>query len=576
MIPQETIERIRDESDVAQIIGEYVRLKKRGRNFEALCPFHQEKTPSFKVSADKQIYHCFGCGKGGNVYTFLMEHEKMTFVEAVRHLAQKANIPIREEVTDVRREHLEKLNFAHTVAVQYFRETLKQSKYRMVLNDYLKTKRGISDESIELFKLGLCGESWDGLIQYASRKGFKPPELEQAGLALKSEKRGTYFDRFRQRLMIPIFNLSGRPIAFGGRTLKKGEPAKYVNSPETPLYNKSNVLYGLNFSKDEIREQNCVIVVEGYFDVISLWQAGVRNVVASSGTAFTPQQARLLARFCERVYLFFDADSAGQTAALRSVDALFDAGLEVSVIVPPEGEDPDSIAQQYGRDKIEELQHEALDYIPYRVRNVDIGETGIIGKEKLVKELGQLGAKITDPTRRSLFFQEAADVLRVDTSLFAAARASAKDQQTETVRPVRQNKIEFEFLSLLINNRGPMEKIFQTISPEDFDSKAYSRMFTHFSTQYEIEGALDARRMIEHFHEDEESVSLLSELAAVDWETERIPSEIKARTDDFAKRKQKRIRSKLKKDLEQAEASEDHQKAAEILEQLKQYGLSEK
>jgi DNA primase len=573
MIPQDTIERIREVTDIVQIVGEYVRLKKRGRNFEALCPFHTEKTPSFKVSADKQIYHCFGCGKGGNVFTFLMEHEKMSFIEAVRHLARKANITIEEETTDVRREKLDKLNYAQRVALEYFRKTLRETRYRAVLDMYLRDRRGITEDSIEFFQLGLAGESWDGLLRYATGKGLQVEDLEEGGLILKSEKRGTFFDRFRQRLMIPIFNLSQKPIAFGGRTLKKGEPAKYVNSPETPLYNKSSVLYALNYSREDVRERNSVIVVEGYFDVISLWQAGVHNVVASSGTAFTPQQARLLARFGEQVYLFFDADSAGQAAALRSVDSLFDAGLEVKVVICPENEDPDSIAQKYGRDKIEELQQDAMDYIPFRVRSVDLGEAGIIKKEKLVKELGQLGSRITDPTRRSLFFQEAADVLRVDRALFSGARATVPGPASQAARPVRQNRVEFEFLSLLVNNPGPMDQIFEKISPEDFDSKAYSRMYAHFANQYDLEGVLDANRMIEHFHEDEESVSLLSELAAMDWEDRKIPAEIRGRMQDFVKRKQKRIRSKLRRELEQAEASGDDKKASEILEQMKQYGL---
>lgn len=275
MIPQETIERIRDTVDIAEVVGEYIRLKKRGRNFLGLCPFHTEKTPSFTVSPDKQMYYCFGCGKGGNAITFLMEHEKMTFVEAVRHLARKANIVIKETGSDYRREQLERLNYAHVVALDYFRKLLFDKKYSKVLDGYLRGRRQIADETIETFQLGLSGEEWDGFIKYAASKDLSPVDLEQAGLAVHSEKKDSYYDRFRTRLMIPIFNLSQKPIAFGGRTLKKGESAKYVNSPETPLYSKSNVLYGLNFAKDAIRTDSDVFIVEGYFDLISLWQAGV-------------------------------------------------------------------------------------------------------------------------------------------------------------------------------------------------------------------------------------------------------------------------------------------------------------
>jgi DNA primase len=403
MIPQETIEQVREATDIAQIVGEYVRLKKKGRDMWACCPFHQEKSPSFKVSSDRQLYHCFGCGKGGNVFSFLMEHEGMTFADAVRYLAERAHITIREARTEQKQDEIERLNYAHELAVEFFHKQLFQSRYSVVLDDYLRKKRGITDQSIEMFHLGLAGEDWDGFLRLATSKGLTNDELVKAGLVIKSERKGTHFDRFRQRLMIPIYNLTNRPIAFGGRTLKKGEPAKYINSPETPLYNKSRVLYGLNFAKDTIRTSHFVYVVEGYFDFISLFQLGVTNVVASSGTAFTPQQARLLARFAEEVYLFFDADSAGRSAALRSVDSLFDAGLEVKVVSAPPGEDPDSVARTMGAEKIEELRQAAVPYIEYRVRQTDITGAGIIEREKLVKELAGLASRIADPTRRELF-----------------------------------------------------------------------------------------------------------------------------------------------------------------------------
>jgi len=573
MIPQETIEQIRQATDIAQVIGEYIRLKKRGRNYEALCPFHTEKTPSFKVNSEKQIYHCFGCGKGGNVFSFLMEHEKMSFVEAVRHLASKANIMIREEVSDIRREQLERLNYAHQVALEYFRKVLTDPKYKKVLDDYLTSKRGLTHDSIEHFQLGLAGEAWEGLIQYARGKDLKAEELEKAGLVVFSEERKSYYDRFRQRLIIPIFNLSFMPIAFGGRTLKKGQRAKYVNSPETPLYNKSNVLYGLNFSRNAIRETGSVFIVEGYFDLISLWQSGVQNVVASSGTAFSHQQARLLARFTEEVYLFFDADSAGQQAALRSVDALFDAGLEVKVMISPEGEDPDSIARRFGHDKIEELRHDALPYISFRVKDVRIEKAGIIAREKMVKELGMLGGRISDPTRRTLFFQEAADTVGVDISLFRMAGSTRPESRIPaTGRRGQHNRVEFEFLSLLLTNPGAIDTIFEQISAEDFDSKQFSRLYSAMVTQYQKEGVIDANRLVEHF-QDETSVSMLTELAAVDWDHEKVDSETRDRIKDFLERKKKYIRSQLQKELIQAEADGDQEKANQLLEQLKNHGL---
>ncbi|MBD3401769.1 DNA primase [candidate division GN15 bacterium] len=573
MIPQETIEQIRDTVDIVDVIGDYLRLKKRGRNFLALCPFHTEKTPSFTISPDKQMYYCFGCGKGGNAITFLMEHEKMTFVEAVRHLAAKANITIKETGSDYRREQLERLNYAHVVALDYFKKLLFDKRYAKVLDSYLRGRRSISNDTIETFQLGLAGEEWDGLIKYAGSKDLSPEDLEKAGLAIHSEKKHSYFDRFRTRLMIPIFNLSQKPIAFGGRTLKKGEPAKYVNSPETPLYSKSHVLYALNFAKEAIRDAGEVYVVEGYFDVISLWQAGIKNVVASSGTAFTAHQARLLARFAERVYLFFDADSAGQQAALRSVDALFDAGLEVKVMISPEGEDPDSLARKHGADRIVGIKAAALDYIAYRLRDIDVASAGLIAKEKLVKELAAVGEKIADPTRRSLFLDEAAAALRVDRALMKTGLPPASETAERVAeRRRRLNKIELDFLSLLFNNPGSIDYVFERIAPDDFDSRQLSRLYATMITQYQSDGELDPGRLIELFADDEMK-SLVGEIAFIDWPPDSVSEETRAHASRILEEKRKKIRKQLQRELSEAEAAGDTDRADEILEQLKSYGL---
>ncbi|MEW6412336.1 MAG: DNA primase [Candidatus Zixiibacteriota bacterium] len=575
MIPQETIEQIRQASDIVQVINEYIRLKKRGRNYQALCPFHTEKTPSFNVSPDKQIFHCFGCGKGGNVFTFLMEHEKMSFIETVKHLARKANIPIREERTDdFKRELLDRINYANQTALEYFQKTLERPKYASVRDGYLRNKRNISDEAVEFFKLGLAGDEWDGLLNHAARKEISPEDLEKAGLALKSETKGNYFDRFRYRLMIPIFNLSQKPIAFGGRTLKKGEPAKYVNSPETAMYIKGNVLYGLNSAKDAIRDSNSVFVVEGYFDLISLWQIGVRNVVASSGTAFTAQQARLLARFAGEVYLFFDADSAGRTAALRSVDSLYDAGLEVKIIVPPEGEDPDTIARKFGRDKIDELQHDAMQFVPYRIKDFDRETAGIIGKEKLVKEFATIGSKIGDPTRRSLFFSEAADLMGVDAAVFQRDIVQSGPEQA-TVRAKKHNAIEMGFLSLLFSNPGTIDSIFEKISPEDFDSRELARLYGAIANQYREIGVVDAKKLVDNIA-DERFISLVTEVASTVWEEDKIEPETRRFVKLILEEKSKRIRSRLQKELAKAESEGNQQKADEILQELRTFGLDAK
>ncbi len=572
MIPEAIIDQVREATDIVQVIGGYLRLKKRGRNHVALCPFHTEKTPSFNVSEDRQIFHCFGCGKGGNVFTFLMEHEAMSFVEAVRHLARQANIRIPEAPqSDYRREKLERLNFANQTALEYFRKTLRERRYRRVLDEYLLGRRNMTEETVEHFSLGLAGTEWDGLIDYAKSKDISPEELEQAGLAIKSEKKGNYFDRFRHRLMIPIFNLSHKPIAFGGRTLRKGEPAKYVNSPETPLYTKGNVLYGLNFARDRIRNENAAIVVEGYFDVISLWQVGIRNVVASSGTAFTSQQARLLARFADEVYLFFDADSAGQQAAVRSVDALYDAGMEVKVVMAPPGEDPDTIARTGGVEAVEELMAQALDYIRFRVREIDVMSLGIIGREKLIKELGALGSRIGDQTRRRLFIEEAASALQIDPDLLLRnVNVSLPESASSPRRRRSHDPDEFDLVSLLLSDPPSAGWILEKVSPEDFDSRQLSRVYAAAVNQHNQRGQIDVGRLTADIS-DNDFVSLVTELASREWPTEEIDNAAEKLVGAILEAKRKRLRGRLQKQLTEAEAAGDREEADRLLREIKSF-----
>lgn len=573
MIDQDTIERVREANDIVQVLGAYVRLKKKGKYHWGLCPFHQEKTPSFKVGQDNQLFYCFGCGKGGNVFTFLMEHENMSFSEAVRFLAQKANITIKESGSDIRRDLIERLNYAHQVALEYFKNELFSGRFPQVLDNYLMKRRGITKETIEQFQIGLAGPARDGLLKHAQKKDLEPSLLEQAGLVGKSDETGSYYDRFRERLMIPIFNLSSKPIAFGGRTLKKGVLAKYVNSPETPLYHKSNVLYGLNLSRDHVRDHNSVFVVEGYFDVISLWQAGIKNVVASSGTAFTPQQARLLTRFTDNVYLFFDSDSAGQKAALRSIDALYDAALDVRVIVCPSGDDPDSLVKREGPEIVEQLKQDAITYVEFRLREIDAEGLGLIGREKLVKEMAALAGKISDETRRRLFVQETARRLNISEELLRIGQMQTAQTAAPGFDTTRKKyRIEEQFLSLLLHNPGKIDRMIEQVAPDDFDSRQLARLYRAMITQYEMDGEISAGRLMERF-EDEESRSVLGQVAALEWEKEEIPEQVRLLTKEFAERKLKRLRKKLKDDLAEAEQMGDKEKASEILEQLKRHGL---
>jgi len=571
IISQNTIEQVRQASDIANIIGEYIRLKKRGRNFTALCPFHEEKTPSFSVSQEKQIYHCFGCGKGGNVFSFLMEHEKMTFVEAVRFLARKAGINIeeRKEIGGAK-EELERLHYAHQVALDYFRSLLNSDRYKNLVMPYLKGTRRLTDQTIEQFQIGIAGEEWDGLLNYAIRKDLFPKDLEKAGLITHSDKGDKYYDRFRQRLMIPIFNLSDKPIAFGGRALKKGEPSKYINSPETPLYSKSYILYGLNFSRQSIREKNEVIIVEGYFDFISLYQAGIKNVAASSGTSFTPQQARLLARFADNAFLFFDSDSAGQKAAVRSVDALYDAGMEVMVMIPPGGEDPDSVAVKSGAAGIEEIKNNALRYLEYRTKDIDVQKSGIIVKEKLIKELAELAGKIGDSIRRQLFVDEAAGMLKIKSESFYELVPQTGSQNKTSQAPIATKNImdmERELLSLMIEFPEYIDTVREKIVQEDFQGETQNKIFALIQTVYKTH-AIVSESMLLDLVDDSAMAAEISSLVSVDWTGYNIASTIRDYIKKLADFKREKIIDKLKSELKVAEETGDLELSRRLVEEI--------
>lgn len=514
-IPDTKIDEVRTAADIVEIISGYVTLKRRGRNYMGLCPFHSEKTPSFSVSPEKQIFHCFGCGKGGNVFSFLMEHDKFSFIEAVKMLADRYGIilPRYEAPTDMRTE---RLLYANHVAAEYFQANLKSAKYRERLESYLYDRRGLSPDTVDRFQVGLAIDDWHGLLDYAKKKDITPEELAEAGLAIKSEKKGDYFDRFRLRLMFPIYNLGGKIVGFGGRTLKKGEPVKYMNSPETPIYNKSFILYGMNFAKAAIRESGAVVLVEGYFDFLSLFQAGIQNTTAVSGTAFTPQQARLLARFAQKAYLFFDADSAGRSAALRSVEYFFNAGIEPIIVSPPPGYDPDLYVHEFGPAAIYKLLEEGVPYLAFRFDRVDPGSLSMREKEQVVRETRSLAARIDDPLRREIFIAAAADKLGLPPSAFKAEPARTDQEPAIPERSRNINLLESEFLSLLVTRPLLIESVWNDISPDDLIGPGHQAIYSLMIDSYRASGEINPEKIIEALKSEVEK-SGLAFISTLDW-----------------------------------------------------------
>lgn len=369
-IPRELIERIREQADLVEVAGEYLRLTKKGKDYVALCPFHQEKTPSFTVSREKQIFHCFGCGTGGNVFDFLMAMENLTFPEAVRQLAARTGItlPAVRQEDEQKRARLEnRLWEMNALAGEFYRQCLHDRPEGAPAREYL-TRRGLQKEIVQRFGLGYAPDGWDSLLNYLQGHNYSLEEIILAGLAVLSE-RGRPFDRFRRRVIFPICNARGKIAGFGGRILGEGEP-KYLNSPETAVFNKRHLLYGLDLARPAIREQGFAILMEGYMDVISAHQAGVGNAVASLGTSLNPEQGRLLQRYTTEVVIAYDVDAAGVAAALRGLDMLQELGFQVRVVSIPEGKDPDEYLRTHGRPAWDALVEGAQTLLEYKLDQV--------------------------------------------------------------------------------------------------------------------------------------------------------------------------------------------------------------
>ncbi len=413
-IPEEKIAQVRDATDIVELISNYLTLKRSGKGFQGLCPFHADNSPSFHVNPNTQLYYCFGCHKGGNVFNFLMEMEKMSFVEAVEFLAQKAGISLpRSPVDDRREQEREALYFVNRWAANFFYKNLLSPVGKGAL-DYLQA-RGINREMIKTFGLGYSLPEWDGLIQQAQRDSVSIDILFKAGLIIKRDS-GGYYDRFRGRLMVPIIDLYKKVLGFGARRLIEDNSPKYINSPETPIYQKGQILFGLYQSRDAIKQQDQAILVEGYFDLISLYQAGIRNVVATSGTALTAAQARLIRRFTENVVLLYDADTAGSLAAMRGADIFLDEDLEVKIVTLPPGHDPDSYIRQRGVDYFKQVLSFAKPMIKFKIdtlsKTLDLSTSQ--GKSQLIDSLLESIMRIKDSIKQNLALKEVAEHFGLD------------------------------------------------------------------------------------------------------------------------------------------------------------------
>ena len=439
MIPQETVNLILDTARIEDVVGDFVTLKRRGANFVACCPFHNEKTPSFYVSPAKGIYKCFGCGKSGSAVGFVMEHEHSSYVEALRYLAAKYRIDIVEEEESPeeieRRQRRESLLLVSEFAQKFFASQLETPEGRSIGYAYLRS-RGLEDETIKKFGLGWAPSGRTALIDAAKAAGYKLEYLLAAGLAVQRED-GSVSDKFRERVMFPIHSVSGRVLAFSGRTLHADNPAKYVNSPETEIYVKSRQLLGIWFAKSEISRSGKCILVEGNVDMVTLHQLGITNVVASLGTSLTVEQIRLIHKFTENVTIMYDGDSAGIHAALRGLGLVLQEGLNVKIVMLPEGEDPDSFGRKHTLQEVQDyIAAGERDFIEFKT-DLLLSEAGSdpLKKAELINDIADTIAQIPDPVKRSVYVDTVALRFGIESSIiFQRINGVRRKKQEEALR----------------------------------------------------------------------------------------------------------------------------------------------
>lgn len=524
LIPEETIAQVIDRCDIVEVISEYVALKKTGRNFKACCPFHNEKTPSFVVNRDKQIFHCFGCGVGGNVISFVMSHDHLDFPSAARYLAQKAGISIpeaREEssgVTDLR----EAIFRTNELAVSFFHDVLVSGKSgSLKAQEYFK-KRGVKLDTVKKLKLGFAPDSWDSLLTFLRGKNISFSVMEKAGLIIPKEKGEGYYDRFRDRIIFPIFDMRSRCIGFGARTLEKEASAKYINSPETMIYSKREHLYGLNFSKQVVAQKDCAVVVEGYMDFLTPFQAGAENMVASLGTALTSEQIRLLRRYTKNVVMLYDADVAGQMAILRSFDILVEEDMSVKVALLEKGEDPDSFVQKFGIEEFTRRIDNAQTLFDYKVNALmqKHDRKTVEGKARISAEMLTTIAKYKNEVLKQEYLRELAQVLgiapealKVELKKINAAPAVSSDEPAVVLKKNSSivRAVERDLLRLMLEEQDIIPLVESDVTLEDFqDAQVRSVVQYVFDLSKKGEG-INIPRLVQCFN-DQDTLRFLSEL----------------------------------------------------------------
>lgn len=498
MIPKETVDRIFDTARIEDVVGEFVSLKRRGANMIGLCPFHNEKTPSFNVSPARGIYKCFGCGKGGNSVNFVMEHEHLSYPEALRWLAKKYNITIEEEEVSseqqARDNERESLFIVSSFAQKHFTKNLHETEEGKAIGLSYFRERGMRPDIIEKFQLGYSPDVWRDLTDAAMGAGYKLEYLVKAGLTIQNDQDPSkYYDRFKGRVIFPVHNASGRVIAFGGRTLRTDKKlAKYINSPETEIYHKSNVLYGLFFAKKKIIEDDVCYLVEGYTDVTSMHQAGIENVVASSGTSLTVEQIRLIRRYTNNITILYDGDPAGIKASFRGIDLILEEGMNVRVLLFPDNDDPDSYSKKVTSEQLKDfIRDNTKDFIRFKTEllSADVGGDPI-KKAALIRDIVESIALIPDAITRSVFVKDCSRILDIEEQTLLNELNKQRRKQFEKKR---ENEAKQQSSTVVAPEEGgfvpdiaakPQEKAaLDQQTRQEFQEREVIRLLLNYATQ---------------------------------------------------------------------------------------------
>ena len=576
-IPQNLLDEILDKVDIVELISGFFPLKRAGRNFKAICPFHHEKTPSFMVNPSRQIFHCFGCGKGGNAFSFLMEYERMDFLEAVKTLANKTGVALPETRSPDKASGLiSSLYKINELACNFYQSVLN-SQNAIFARAYLN-KRNIKNETLGLFRLGLSLDKWDGLFSFLRSKNINLTLMEKSGL-ICPRKEGGYYDRFRKRIIFPIFDVKNRVVAFGARLLIDDSTlAKYINSPESLIYVKGRHLYGLNLTRESIRQEDSAIIVEGYLDCITVYQAGIKNIVASLGTSLTLEQIRLLKRYTHNVIMVFDSDQAGQEATFRNLDIFIQEAMNVRVALMPPNFDPDSFLRKFGTQAFAERISSAKGLFDYKLdfltSRYDLAKPE--GKAHIAQEMLITLNNFKDAILQSEYVRRLAQALDIKEEALIIELNKIKNKNLYKTpvliksAALKINPTERLLINLILRESEMVNQLKLVLQPDDFQDARIARVFSIICDLISQGENIHPSRLIGYL-KDQESASLVSELLAIDDELPQRDTQ-EVMNDCISRMKKQRLNSRcqsLQEQIKMAEKAGNHEQLNRLVAEFR-------